>query len=431
MDNDENGKDSYRLIGISCLSILCGVLTYIVSDAATKDEAVQTVDHLVKLDMGYESRFVFTTSNIFNALRVGSLFVVTSGLIGIYAALTRRKGCVALTGVSSTLFGIVMVFAGVQALLRRNIVEPLVARQVNDFCNASTYIRLVMNIQCPWAPAMYMQEVPACGPICKHRVDMLRQLEGCSLLLTLCKHGVYQEQDTDSCEAIIGQQDGPVMYAANYSQGYGDGDLTSSCRLSCDEDIVCSGFLYKPEQEGRPAQCLLSSGLPVRHPYPEWMAVERRQVAFYLYNFSSSPILTRCYSRTHPVVLERFVEFGRTLALATSALGIVLLVNSFISCFFLHDLHVRRKGRTNAAGICCMMVCPCCYGDRRYGMVLSDDSDDDLGDHSSREVRFTQGFHGPASSHGGPVIHGTSYPAQYAGLGAAPGGGPHGWYSPS
>mmetsp|Transcript_45322 Transcript_45322/g.129385 ORF Transcript_45322/g.129385 Transcript_45322/m.129385 type:complete len:389 (+) Transcript_45322:85-1251(+) len=374
---DEEEKESNRAAWLAALASLTGLVLVVVSVAAMRSGALFVVDRLVLLDAAWRGRLdtpppVVTTRRIFEVLIFVGFLVICTSFLGIMGARTRHKSAVCTYVVFAAIFTVIMLAGGISTIQRKALVEPLIARQVVDLCNATTYIRLATQLRCKFAKSYAPSEITPCGVFCDFRANLLRQLQGCIVMPRLCEQFFYEEFRSGDCAAEIAQG-GSAIYMAS--------ETSERCRQLCDDDIRCTAYAHSGAAPAKPERCLLGQGVAADHPPPRWSALAPTQAAEYLGGGGR----VSCFRRTEPRVLERFRTHGTRLAVSTMVLGLVLTVSTTFSCCLMYNLNIKRRGRPTAAELALMLCCPCCARDahRKFSKPQESDESDEEEEASS------------------------------------------------
>eukprot|EP00928_Gymnodinium_smaydae_P047033 TRINITY_DN31372_c0_g1_i1.p1 TRINITY_DN31372_c0_g1~~TRINITY_DN31372_c0_g1_i1.p1 ORF type:complete len:443 (+),score=72.61 TRINITY_DN31372_c0_g1_i1:80-1330(+) len=397
MCHEDERSQGFGTACLALLALLYGHVLLVVCYIAWSSEAIDTVDSLVRFDLNFgPDTFLPTTKTIFWGLMVVGALVALVAAMGIAAAATRSKGFTSAYVLLSSILAVVMLIAGIEALERRQTVDPIIRGQVEDLCNGTTYIRLTMNLGCPWT-SKFNVTTPVCNEFCMDRVTRLRALDGCTLLPLLCERFMYEDAGVSQCAASLGQLTTPLYVAAFGMAGF-DGD-SESCAAACDADIMCDSYFYGRATDGT-IKCALTSALPATHQPPEWTALAPADATAY---FSGEPM---CWQRTKSRVLEQFEKYDFRVSMVTIVLAFALGISSCGSCLHMYNINVRREGKPNACSLCYMMLCPCFAGDYKR-FTLGDDSDhEDPPLVNSREIEFASGHAMPAPAAAAPSVGG-------------------------
>lgn len=349
------------------LSLVVGALLIIVAMFGTKSEAIYLMDKVVRLDtagpFGSEmdgASHVLTTMSLVQLLLFVGLLVVVTSLLGITATQGRHKCMAAIYAFASASCAGVMLMMSMQILQRIQVTQPMMGRQVQHLCDATTYIQLGSALHCHWASKY--GEVPPCGASCSWKVAILEK--GCWLMPELCESFSYDVRPVENCTSTVGLAAGSQPLVSSLSSG--------ACRKACDADIKCKDFAHSSATTARPEVCLLFSGTVQLHKAPEWALVQPSQVPSYLQGETS------CWQRADPMVLTRFGRRNLLLAISTIVLALVLAVSAWSAFNLMYNMHHRRRNKPNAWQLGLLMCCPCLGPHRKFQtMQLSDESSDE------------------------------------------------------
>jgi len=358
-----------------------GLALAVVSTLGLRSGAIALIDDIVRLETAQTAKrqvhsglhalfHSVTTGRIYWGLSGTGVFVALAALVGIIGAKLRSRQLMATYVILAAVLTAVTTAGGISMLQRRQVVEPMVERQVLDLCNYTRYIRLARHIPCPFAASYAPSEVPPCNAFCMRRVGLLRQLRACPIMRRLCQRFFYTPLSSEGgkdCAAAI-EEHGSTMYMAAEGE--------ARCRELCDGDIRCTAYAYSGASKAKPERCLLGQAVAAEHLPPRWSPVPPPQAAEYLAGGSS----LSCYRRTSPVVVETFRTHGRRLVACALILAAVLLASTVMSCCLVYTVHVHERGRPTAQELSLMMCCPCCSGDvhRQFSrpVVFSDEGSD-------------------------------------------------------
>lgn len=362
--SDHEETDGGAAACVACAVLVNGLALAAVSTLGLRSGAIAVIDELVRLEtaqtakrqahLGLHALFhSVTTGRIFWGLSGTGVLVALAALVGIVGAKLRSRQLMATYVILATVLTAVATAGGISVLQRRQVVEPMVERQVLDLCNYTRYIRLARHIPCPFAASYAPSEVPRCGAFCMWRVGLLRQLHACPIMQGLCHRFFYAPLSSEggkNCSAAI-EEHGSTMYMAAEGEAH--------CRELCDGDIRCTAYAYSGASGAKPERCMLGQAVASEHLPPRWSPVPPPKAAEYLAGGSS----LSCYRRTSPVVVETFRTHGRRLVACALILAVVLLASTVISCCLVYNVNAHERGKPTAQDLSLMMWCPCCSGD--------------------------------------------------------------------
>jgi len=344
-DHQESNVSAY----LAFLVALAGIILIIVSIVALLSDALWAVDRLVKFNASFENSMPpITTRRIFALLIVAGSFIIVAALIGIIGAKSRVRILLSIYVITAFCFSMLAVVGSIQAIQRRNTVEPMIIRQVNDFCNGTTYKRLFMNLGCSGAN-LYAEPLPACNVFCQSRVQTLERLDGCKVLPMLCKHFEYQQLSSTECANMLAQSSS--MMIAKYHQS------EDACRDHCDQNVLCDRFMFLDSSAGvNPYGCFLNGGSPTNQLFQDWIRIQPSQAI----NPATDLSYARCFSRTESIVSTEFRSEGVRLAVFTLIVSVTLVLSLIYTCCQMYNVSMKRDRQPNGCELAGMVFCPCC-----------------------------------------------------------------------
>eukprot|EP00913_Durusdinium_trenchii_P033002 g30895.t1 len=292
-EDNERWRERMGARAWALLSMIVGCLLVVVAMAGAKSEAIYLMDRVVRVDtagpygnsLDGASR-VLTTMSLVHMLLFMGLIVFFISLLGITATQGRHKCTAAVYGVSSASCAAVILMMSMQILQRVQVTQPIMDRQVQHLCNASTYIQLGAAQHCFWASKY--GAAPPCEAACSWKVTVLQN--GCKVMPQLCES--FQYQAVENCTSGFHGLSSNFFIASTNA---------SACRQACDADIQCQDFAHLRPTVARPELCLLFSGTQQLHPAPAWSSVAPSQATAY---FEEST----CWKRGDPTILETRTE---------------------------------------------------------------------------------------------------------------------------
>lgn len=374
MPETEEGKqlESRASAVTASLALVCGLVLVYVSFHGWQSEAVEIVDHLVKYDSTYYHSArgtaleipTLTTKRIMGSVFWMSILVVVVAIVGIMGSLLRHKGPVCAYVLFATCLSLVVLVSSVQTSQRRILADPVLMRQADRLCNASTYIQLTSGLGCSFASDYTQSEVEPCGALCKFRVEQLKRHRGCHMLPKLCSAFAYERLPGGGCLAAA-LETGMVAYKHK-----GASMCSDECRAACDMDIGCDTFINVMHRGGVHEQCVTLTSRASYHNPANWTRFTKGYQKFLdrLRNASApaddasiveSNWTHQCFRRTKPQVLLEFLDVGMYLSLTTGLLAMLLLLSTFCTCCILYNVNMSRRGLPTAFELGFMMLCPC------------------------------------------------------------------------
>ncbi|CAJ1448353.1 unnamed protein product [Effrenium voratum] len=314
-EQDEERQSERRLARVwACASLVVGSLLVLASMIGSQSEAILLMDRVVRLDtagpyggdLDGASRVLTTLSLVHVLLFVGFAVVVTS-LLGLTATQGRHKCLAASYAISSASLAAVTLILALQVLQRIQVVTPMVGRQVEHLCNATTYIQMGSALECHWASHYAGEGVQPCGVACNWKVSMLQQ-KGCHLMPQLCEAFDYQALPAANCSQLLGEASQTLPSQRLFVASAGE----ANCRRACDKDIQCRDFAHEEASK----LCLHFSGTVALHAAP-WAPLAPSQV-------QSSMKAATCWRRSDPMILQRFAMHNTRLATTAILLAIIL-----------------------------------------------------------------------------------------------------------
>lgn len=365
--------ESKRVLAGTIVVFICGIIIAVVAFFAQNSHALHTADQLVKFNTGGKA---FTLKDLYLVVcfvGIGTIIAGLIGLAGVFHPERPQRAAISCYGISLLFFAAFFVVSTTTTFMRNQSVSPIIKRQVRDFCNRTTFVRLTSNIPCANMEfAQTFSLTPTyCGDECKARVDLLKTMDpashGCDLLGQLCGRYEYEVMGTGYCQVktATGTLVRPTMYAAAG---------TMDCKKACNSDVECTGYVVV---EGSAPECgVITSGSTQKYTPATWKAVAG-EANFDIVGTDSQASVT-CNKKGLSMANRKFKTYSLILSWFSLVMTIAILAVTILTLSHLYTVSMRRTGKKGAGALCCLMLCPCMHEegeDHLTEEVLTDDSD--------------------------------------------------------
>lgn len=352
---DPSSGDHKQLVLFTGIVVFLAIVALVVSVFACQDPGLITVDRLARYDLGFQGAWVFTIKKCCEFAAIAAVFIALLAGIGLVGARQNNKQLTCVYNVGLIIFSIVMFGLGVHSLGRQSVMQPIIDRQVADFCKEPTFIRLTQQLDCANTAgplAVAAGATPSlCGQACKNRVETLSHTgEGCALLEGLCNNFLYSEHPDN---VIPAEFQNPY-----YSAGLAVVPDATRCERKCDHDLLCIGFRFDQ------SNCVIKSANQTRYVAPSWTSVDTFGAAGSTINI-----------KDENAVLWSFQNYGYGVAWILIVLGVVLCIMWALTMRILYNQNINKPGKPNAHQVGLMLCCPCCGGDDYKEPLVEDGQD--------------------------------------------------------
>jgi len=309
---------------------------------------------------------IVTTERIMQTMFWMSWLVVVAAVAGIAGALLRNRTPTCIYIIMASALSVVVLVSAAQTTQRRMLVGRMVEHQVDQLCNASTYMQLTSGLGCGFAATYAQAKVAPCDALCELRVEKLQKLEGCHILPHLCSTFRYGRLKGGGCFAAAAQNGWTVFRHMAPSTSL------EACEGECNADIGCTTYIHIPSGARSGEQCFLIADPAAQHNRMNWTALAPASL------HAADDAAGSCFRRTKPEVLVEFLAHNLHESISAALLGVVLLLSTACTCCILYDVSMSRKGLPTATELALMMFCPCVPAAERAREKYGDDYLDDL-----------------------------------------------------
>lgn len=402
--------ESKRVGVCTGLVLVCGVLIIIVAIVANQSEALTKADILFKFNEGNTS--AFTLKDLMASLAVVGGLVIVAAIIGLVAVFgcdngLPRKCALSFFALSMTAFGAIFLASTIVTFVRHEVISGVIKAQVSDFCNKTTYARLVANIPCTGTtfanPAasrrlaladlpdmqgfsfeqLSYEQIAAnsdavadagrrlwtadCGQECQARVEMLRTLNGCYLLAPpkgICGKYIYDTYGSGYPATGVNSA-GVKVQPPMWRNPNGAVEGGKFCKDACNNDITCTGYVTIADASGNINDCLVISPTKAKYPQPLWILSNALTTPVELKDPAivdpADGVIT--YRRLYSKAYDRFYNYSRMLGGICAFFTIFLFVTAMFGFCHLFTSSMVRRGKARGGQLCCLMLCPCIHDD--------------------------------------------------------------------
>lgn len=278
------------------------------------------------IEIGGEERELTMVLVLYYTL-VCSVIVLVVILFGSCGACLGNRCVVSTSIIVTFLFALELLFIGVYAFSRYEVVEGTLVRQSLELCNSTIYTELYANMEC----SNSVNTTAGCGRFCKDRIKTLKKGGGCVLMQDLCKSWVYEE-GTTLCDGL-----------ARFPNDAMD------CENMCDTDITCQGYATEWDEHdcihfSDTSNCFNSTGGGTILFSTQGRSAQLKKI---------------------PLAVDRFEDTSVAISMALFIASPILILLTLVMCCLSYGMNLNRGDKPTAENLCCLVFCPCCAGDHR------------------------------------------------------------------
>jgi len=315
-------------------------------------------------------------------LVLGILGMLMAGLAGLGAFM--GVPCLLITffffTVGGGIFFAVMSMSSAQFT---DVVEPVIARQVNMYCNATmyeTYRAKMENCEPtvgPTQPAAATvtpstgRRLGACGEECETRVTFLNKVGGCKFLQDTCGSYTYAALPAAGfCAIKTGA--GLLVQAPSYTNkppsavpasSPGPDMTVVSCEAFCNFDTACFAYNFNPGSK----ECRL---VTIKRPAGTFWTLSPSTA----YNQGTKPNLidmqhvtgtieasagSVCHKKTLPAHVAAMEDAASKMSIVTMVASFVFILSGIAACGYVFTVGTNKKGKKGAGAMAMKLLCPC------------------------------------------------------------------------
>jgi len=346
-------------------------------------------------------------------LRGIRLLVVLSYLATMLAVALAGLGCVASKWQAATPICIYFCGSAIlavfffcmfgQAVTFSAVLEPVIERQGQEFCNATLHWTYSAALRCsmsvPSAALPAGMAMTKCGDECLQRVELLQRLGGCDLLDVLCHRYAYESLGTGMCVV-----EGAIKASNHAIKSYPGQQISEQCcKLACDTRVRCQGYAYDAVNQTcsvfsprKPKFWVLDQGSGHAGVGEHgcggllWspnVSIPLAEADLDIAGADGHPGIT-CKRKSMPELVSGAERAALIVGISFLVVAITLTSAAACGCALQYTVVTRKKG---AGGLLAKMMCSCCSQrsgrPRKFGHVLfnesSSDEDSELEDSDS------------------------------------------------
>lgn len=341
-EKPSHSEQEHQVLNVLTLVVVVlGVIGSVYAYFGYQDADLIAVDRLVRYNLGFTGEFVLTIRKCCLLFCISAAVIAVGALAGLYGVKQNSKPITCVYNVSLILVGLFMFFIGVHAHGRQATVEPIISRQIADFCRAPVFIRLTQNLQCPDSAgmaALAAGQVVLCSDTCQERAELLnKQGEGCLLLMGLCNDWEYTSSPSGDATGFV-----PPIFMRG-------GVQESVCARACDHDLNCYGYAFNTVDSA----CYIKSNNMTRYTSPTWT------------NGGVVNAMTEVQIKGDNGVKVAFQTYGSSVARFMISLGVALVIVAALTWCILYNQNVNKPGKPSALQVFRSLCC-CGAGENEF-----------------------------------------------------------------
>jgi len=178
-----------------------GILGFLVTAwwiSIMTSDGFKTVSKMIEKDEGDEKSSVRDATEDCVVHIIMGLLTCFLAVVGCFAASSERAGMTSSYMIGLAVLVIWYLAITVSISSFTSSVVPVLTRQHDRYCNATTIGTYKIQLSCPIVAPAAIIPVQPCGEVCEVYVADLREMGGCKLLDDLCKDkAVFIEQVTE------------------------------------------------------------------------------------------------------------------------------------------------------------------------------------------------------------------------------------------
>ncbi|CAJ1377296.1 unnamed protein product [Effrenium voratum] len=355
---------------------------------------------------------------------IASFAMALIGVMGFIGQMTHSSTRLCVYSVGSLILALIMAWRLIFAFTTVPLLDAVVDRQVTEWCLPAN--RLLYSRELGCAGGQHYLELEQevgreCGPECKSRVAVLRDVGGCRFLNRICEDHSFGFVGKGMC---LYESDTGSLVTAPYQKSV-QPTTSSCCKLACDMIITCRGYSFETQKEvlnwhgGRElegacsvvtSQQIPTGGVPGRRlgalgsmtgmvpqltqvnpgmlaaKYSQEQDKEWEQTLKEMYTKCENPWdfregsrgvkpsdpltpvqlvggdkrrQTACWQKGRPRVVEETLQGNMFTCVFASVNTALLLLAAITGFFYQYALATKRRGRKGLAFVLRQMLCPC------------------------------------------------------------------------
>jgi len=337
-----------------------------------KDGDFQAMNNIITADASWAGQpaLSFDLDKAAIATIVVGVLAMIAACLGCFGALLEDHSLICTYFLAIVVLGLWFFFALITVLNFNSILVPIADRQATQFCNVTQFYTYKAELGCTF-PAS--RSGGPCGADCANRVNLLKEMNGCELLRTMCHSYAWESVGAGLClveEAV------PPMWQSSQQ-------TSAACKQACNEHVACSAASYDVATKA----CSLVMGLqPTTND--TWIKLEPATSA--KTTTATSPVFSSdgqvgsfCDKKDKPVVVTKAQSVSLIAAWLSVLATVMTCVAMCCTCSLLYTISTRRKGKKGACPLLQKMLCPCCVStdkrrfedDDEFAAVDSDSSE--------------------------------------------------------
>lgn len=237
-----------------CLvAILCAAL-FILTVVIMSSSNFEMIDNMIAVDTSFETgeEGALSPSTFLPWLLVCTIAGIVAAVFGCAGVAPRNKpGCLSTHLLMMLILGVVFLVISVTCSQFESTMEPIIARQVVEFCGPTTYPTYADRLNCSSQP---LNVVSPCGADCEARINLIRTMGRCSFLDGvagvggLCRDYFFFSVGSGSC--LVNGLVPPTFTGTKAT--------IQECEAACAGMTSCSAFSFTHTT----TTCVVVSNLP-------------------------------------------------------------------------------------------------------------------------------------------------------------------------
>lgn len=373
----------------AALVFLLGLCFVLLSAGILKDASFQALNNMIETDAAWAGQPALAYSidkALAGMIVIGSLAMIAA-CVGCCGAQLEHHSLICTYFLLTVVLGMSFLITFISVLNFNSILVPIADRQATQFCNVTNFYTFKAELGCKF-PASRPGE--PCGVDCQNRVQLLKDMDGCNLLNTMCHAYDFQPVGPGLCLTTNRDAPGSLAIPATWRSDVYDWHSSLSCRQACNDHVSCSSFAHNAGDDA----CFLVSHLrPVTRgnwtelPLPK--GTGPLSMSTLSFTHATSPIVASdgqigyvCEKKDQPLIITEARTSAWFFAVYSAIAALILCLAMCCTCGLLYTTSTRRKGKKGAGPLMYKLLCPWCIGKDKRKLNQSqfeavDDEDDE------------------------------------------------------
>merc|ERR1719265_2953916 len=135
----------------------------------------------------------------------------------------------------------------VSAVNFTEVIVPIADRQVSQFCNVTQFYTYKAELGCTFEAS---RPGGKCGADCLDRVNLLRNMDGCNLLSTMCHSFAFQPLGEGLClswdhRGVNDGRSASIGFPPTWTSGMPAASGETECQEVCNQHVACAGATWQ------------------------------------------------------------------------------------------------------------------------------------------------------------------------------------------